>query len=245
MSKTTTLTISMAILAVTANFAQGTTVDLTTINASVNVNGAIFEPFEPLGATGTGLIDSFLRIQAKGNNNTESGYNTDGKREFDSKGGNFTHSLKVGAIPTLMRGGIEYGEILLDLNDTSGDPSTLELTAMKVFIENTGDLSGYPSVFAPATYDLDAGSDSGVLMDATLTGNGSGFGDVIILLPKSVLGSDPNKYFYLYSEFTDCESGFEEWAVSTTGTTLTPEPTMLLLLVGAGVGLVRRRSACC
>src|SRR2546430_1422760 len=59
--------------------------DLTTTGAHATINGTIFAQFTDNSAAGTGLIDSFLRVQ---NTGAESGYNTDNKTtEFDTKDG--------------------------------------------------------------------------------------------------------------------------------------------------------------
>ena len=57
---------------------------------SGDINGARFEYFNPDSATGTGRYNSFLRLQA---DPEESGYNTDGTVEFDTKDDVHTHSV--------------------------------------------------------------------------------------------------------------------------------------------------------
>ena len=49
------------------------------------------------GSSGTGTFDPFVRLQATG---SEQGFNTSGSTQFpDTKVGNWTHAIKVSAIP--------------------------------------------------------------------------------------------------------------------------------------------------
>src|SRR5437868_2716071 len=47
------------------------------------------------GASGTGTFTPFVRVQGSP---SEQGYNTDGTTQFDTKVGNWTHSIKVSQI---------------------------------------------------------------------------------------------------------------------------------------------------
>ena len=51
------------------------TLDLTARGSSGAINGAEFVQFDAR-PTGTGVIDSFVRVQALGNTSSEQGYNT-------------------------------------------------------------------------------------------------------------------------------------------------------------------------
>jgi hypothetical protein len=77
-------------------------------------------------------------------------------------------------------------------------------------------------------YNLDAGTDSTVLLDYLVIGKGSGRADMTVLIPVSVFdGAAPTDYVYLYSYFGGLgitgqgndkkdwgsSAGFEEWAV--------------------------------
>src|SRR5262245_41089797 len=73
------------------------TMDLTARGSQVTVNGAIFKQADPQ-PTGTGVIRSFVRIQAQGSNQTvEQGYNTDYRPvQFDEKANpNFDRSIRL------------------------------------------------------------------------------------------------------------------------------------------------------
>ena len=60
------------------------------------------------GSSGSGIFDSFVRLQA---DPQEKGYNTDGTLEYDTKGGAFTHSIKVSDIPVISVGGAPLGAV--------------------------------------------------------------------------------------------------------------------------------------
>src|SRR5213083_2892156 len=81
--------------------ATATVVDLTTgLDAHGEINGALFYATDQQPA-GTGFIQSFLRVQAHGNNTFEHGYNTDGGFPFDDKHPhNFQHSIQLADLAT-------------------------------------------------------------------------------------------------------------------------------------------------
>jgi hypothetical protein len=90
-------------------------------------------------STGTGVIDSFLRLQTSGNNDTEQGYNTSLSTPFDAKGGGFTHALTLGEVPVVTVDGVAYRQFLLDINQVnSGDSKFLSLNQIQIF-QNAGD----------------------------------------------------------------------------------------------------------
>src|SRR5207237_1193506 len=90
------------------------TVDLTTVGAVGGVNGAIFRQFSPQ-PTGTGYIDSFVRLQAKGaGTQAQQGFNTDARPvQFDENTSpQFTRSLLLANVPVVDIGGVSYREFL-------------------------------------------------------------------------------------------------------------------------------------
>jgi hypothetical protein len=224
------------------------------------VNGAIFE-FGDQGG-GTGNLGPFVRLQANG---SERGYNTSNRSvPFDEKTGIWTHDLRLNEVPVITKAGIPYLEILLDVNENTGNGNEfLSLDALRLYTsptgsQNTTDISSLGTL----RYDLDTGGDSVILMDYS-NAPGSGETDMTVYIPTSALaGVDPTQYLYLYSEFglrpaegsgkskqnwSTC-AGFEEWAVEIFPTTVyIPEPATLGLPALGGLAMLRRkrRSAIC
>lgn len=211
-------------------------IDMTTRNATVHYGDAIFQQISPQ-STGTGVIDSFVRIQ---NTGTESGYNTDGTLQYNTKAGSFTHSIQVGDAPVVNINGTDYRQFLLDINQINcGNKNYLSLDQLEVYTANAGNLSGYPNL-GTKVYSLDtAQSNNYVKLDYALN-PGSGAGDMFFYL-KDSLFTDDQMYLYLYSKFgvnNPSNDGFEEWAVLRNNEqTLIPEP-MTLALCGLGLGLI-------
>ncbi len=228
-------------IVISASLAFSGMTDLTIVGSFETINGADFRQFDPDSSTGTGLIDSFVRVQAKG---TESGYNTDGDLEFDTKAGNFTHSLALQDIPEVDFGGFLFREFLLDINEGGGPNRLISLDELKIYVEDAPDQSGYSGAFGTAIYDMDAGGDNWVKLDASL-GTGSGSGDMLVYIPSDWFGDDESKYVYLYSAFGENESsggGPEEWAVGKDGLSVgVPEPATMLVMTAAGLPILLKR----
>ncbi len=236
------------------------TLELLKTDCSGWLNGAWFETYNPANSTGTGVFEPFLRIQGKG---VETGYNTDGAVEGDTKAGLWTHSIQVSDIPVVEKDGFYYREFLLDIDEQNNRNRYISLDVVKIFVENSPALSGYPQAFNNLIYNLDSSGDSRVVMNGILFGPGSGSGDVRMLIPD-ILFSQTNDYVYLYSEFgydsrsdnwrTSADAGFEEWGVlagvemtSPSAPPAVPAPGALVLaFLGTGtVGLLRTRKTKC
>jgi hypothetical protein len=226
-----------------------TTLYLTTVGSSGYIGDAYFEWVDE-GSTGTGVIDSFVRMGT--NASIEQGYNTDGPLEFDTKASTHTHSLLLSSVPIVQIDGVDYREFLLDIGEP-GSASLLSLDTIEIYLADSGSLTGYPTFGGSATkvYDLDlnAGGDSWIILDSNLN-SGNGWGDMFAYIPNSVFtGGD---YVYLYSRFGEHEAqsgSFEEWAVRL-GVAPPPPPPIpapaasLLVLIGSSIAVSwhRRRT---
>ena len=188
------------------------------IQPIAEVNGTLFISGSDYPATGSGVIDSFVRIQAK---NFEEGYNTDYRpQQFDE--GNtatFNHSILADDVPILEIGDNKYWEFRLDLNEHDGnaDRDIIFLESLKLFAADVGDLTGldttantFSSGESILLYDL----NSQVAIQLDEWTSGSGHGDYTVLIPylePAEGGTYEGQYLYLYSAFSDSDGGFEEW----------------------------------
>lgn len=232
--------------------------DLTTLNSSATINSAIFaqgetQPF------GSGVINSFLRIQ---NNGTEQGYNTQGtsptppsQLPFDTKSGiSFNNGdVSVGSLAssvvTIL--GVPYYRLLLDINEPGNNQSLISLERLHVYTSPThnqftetfdanGDLV-FPSL-TTKRYDMDivGVTDNLIRLDFNTASGGSGQSDMTFLLPTAALaGAAPTDAFYLFNRFGDADAsdaGFEEW-----GFQVVPEPSSMVALAAVAMPLRRRR----
>jgi len=218
--------------------------------------GTILDATSAPTTVGTGVIDSFVRLQTNGN--SELGYNTDGNPANDEKNGNFTHSLLFSSLDTATKPG--YVTFLLDINQLDNSP-LLSLDAIQFYAAASPSLTsvGTPS---PATlfYNLQdvtsavcaaggvcnnasANTHDAITLNYTNNkGSGNGF-DMFLYVPTSVfagVNTAATPYFYLYSQFgalggsLTTNDGFEEWArFSSTGQSV-PEP-ISSTLVGTGL----------
>ncbi len=207
-------------------------VDLSTRGATGSVNGAVFTQYTPQ-PTGTGYIRSFLRVDAPGNATLEQGYNTDARPlQFDEmKAANFTRAIRLNEVAEVTSGGTAYRGFLLDINQSSKSP-LLSLDQLRIYVGTSGSLTGYDAAagtlagLAPV-YDLDAGGDHWIELNAKLS-SGSGSGDMVVYVPNSAFaGAGDNPYVYLFCRFGDhlgCNGGFEEWSTARGLPAPTPPP---------------------
>jgi len=189
--------------------------------------------------TGTGYIDSFLRIQQNG---WEQGYNTSARPvEADIQvkiDPNFTRNLTLGEVGTKVINGVTYREFFLDVNEpaaTNGQKNYITLDQLEIYQSNTASLNDYSGTpnngsgslagggTSTKIYDMDAAGDSYVQLDYLVKGNGSGSSDMVFYLADSLFtNKNPNSYVYLFSQFGDLnavknddhyesQAGFEEW----------------------------------
>ena len=254
------LVAAMAVGIGASTSAFGSIVDLTTAGASGTILGATFQQV-PDQSTGTGVIDSFVRIQQNGN---EGAYNTSGSlgSGFDQHGGSqYNRDVLLSSVP-IVNGSYQF---LLDINQNNSKPeeALLSLNQLQVFLTGTPgqtggsrDANGYLTGFTGTTvYDMNpgGGTANGVTLNFDLN-PGSGAGDMFLYIPTSAFNVGGGAYVVLYSHFGhlpgDFESndGFEEWATFTPSSEITvPEPTtviagaLLLLPFGASTIRILRR----
>jgi uncharacterized repeat protein (TIGR01451 family) len=184
----------------------------------------IFAAEAPTNSTGSGVIDSFLRIQA---DTTEQGINTDGAVQFDTKSGAHTHHIFLADVPVVTIDGTEYREIRLDVNESGGGSAPLTLSRMQLWYASTPNLSNFDpngngGVGALPTgtliWNMDSATNGGAATSIALSdwNSGSGKGDYAFYIPESFFsGIVGNPYLYVYGQFGATEGGFEEFYIVT------------------------------
>src|SRR5215475_7036831 len=122
------------LIAIAVSSPASTTINLLSAGNSNGAGSAAFsggnfivQQISPQ-STGTGVIDSFLRIQQTGQ---ERGYNTDVGTPLDDKGGGFTRTLQLSDVPTVTIGGVVYRQFLLDINQNGSQ--LLSLNQIQIF----------------------------------------------------------------------------------------------------------------
>ena len=194
-------------------------IDITAAGSSTTVNGVIITRGDAIGS-GTGNYDPFLAIGD--NDGNENGFNTDANGVLNTNAAK-TSSLTFNQIPIRIIDGVQYLEFRLDLNETNENPFTA-LNAMKIYYSSapaTGAdyVAGTQELDADFTkvFDLDAGGDKTLLMDAHSSGSGND--DYIFYVPVSLFGGADlsTAYITMYAEFGrpgttyNADDGFEEF----------------------------------
>jgi len=127
----------------------------------------------------------------------------------------YTHSVSVSNLEQTMVDGVIMVPFLLDINQEGSSP-LLSLDELMVYTAPVPDLSDLAGLLASnLIYDIGVGNK--IYLDFSLN-NGSGSGDMIFFLPKSLFDGLGTQFMYLYSKFGATggdyasNDGYEEWA---------------------------------
>jgi hypothetical protein len=223
---------------------------------STNQGTVIFAHNETQPA-GTGVFNPFLRLDCKGNGCDEQGYNTNAVNSPDPSTGttrkvldnmtpvNWTHDVLFSDLQLDSTG--QFYQFKLDINEPGNGNSLLSLDGLKLMSTSKAgqyaqatDSSGNLSIAPPyngtnfegdVMWDLDAGKDRSVLLDAARLPPGSGVADMVMLVSKDIIDARAklgDQNFVLWSRFgieykantgnfidgATAEAGFEEWSYS-------------------------------
>jgi len=196
--------------------------DLTTDTSvqQVAIEGAIWTKLASSDPTGSGIFESFLRVQKNG---VEKGYNTDYRPlQFDeNSSAQFTRSFKLADVPQVKIGETIYREFQLDINQqSSSDPEWyISLDKFQVWLTDNPNLHGYDTSTwgfpsgAVKVYDL---GDNSIKLDYR-TNPGSGKRDYRVLVPESMFAGKTGEYVVLFTQHGathEANDGYEEWGVA-------------------------------
>jgi len=195
--------------------------DLTTDTSvqQLAIEGAIWTKLASSDPTGSGIFESFLRVQKNG---VEKGYNTDYRPiQFDqNSSAQFTRSFKLADVPQVRIGETIYREFQLDINQGSSDPEWyISLDKFQVWLTDDPNLHGYDTSTwgfpsgAVKVYDL---GDNSIKLDFRMN-PGSGKRDYRVLVPESMFAGKTGEYVVLFTQHGatyEANDGFEEWGVA-------------------------------
>jgi hypothetical protein len=201
-----------------------------------------------IAPAGTGVLNSFLRIEQQGGGSSEQGYNTDYRGHppssnlMDAKTDpNFTRAIQLGDIGVVTIDGITYAQFILDLNEPGkkgSDNAQILLNQLQLFVDTAGTDHVTDNTIGTLTgtsnltkvFDLNGNS---ILLDDHASGSGAA--DYLVDINTNVFqGFGGSAYVYLYSQFGSADGsqpggtagGFEEWAAAPAHTALTLTPTI-------------------
>jgi hypothetical protein len=201
--------------------------DLTASGSTGAINGALFQQADAPAAD-SGHFTPFLEILGNPlrGGGVESGYNTNGPLQFDTVEGRVTHALALSNVPVVEINGVKYREFVLDIHQTKAHP-LLSLDEVQIFVGDKPRANGYNSNKGKlggmtAVYDLDAGKDNWIKLNAGTGQGAQAGGDMRMYVPDSLFNGT---YVFLYSQFGDhnaANGGLEKWGTLPVSVTQPP-----------------------
>src|SRR5438552_9826347 len=112
-----------------------TVLDLSTAPGLMGtIGGALFSGGTRGNTSGSGVIDSFVRLQHDG---VEQGFNTDARPYTSPNDAGttaiFNHSLQLHSVPVVIKDGVTYYEFALDINQQNSSP-LLSLDELRIYV---------------------------------------------------------------------------------------------------------------
>ncbi len=190
-----------------ASAVAATGYDLTGAGGTATINGAVYVALPDGDLEGRGFHPV---VRLRGKEASIRGYNTDYRPlQYDEqRSARTTRSLLLSEVPQVLRSGVLHREFLLGISQQGSTTGAyLTLDTLKVYESPFARLCGHPfdgsggghtgctsGNTATLIYDMDAGTDSFVLMDSR-TNQGPGRADLRVLMPDSLLNQSPNCHY--------------------------------------------------
>jgi hypothetical protein len=237
---------AMGLFALLVNVSvRANTIDLTT-GGSGTINTGFFTATDTQ-SSGSGMIQSFVRIAGKGKGSVTEGYNADARPVMPdvNTSPTFTRDILLSEVGQVVNpiGAVAgtYYEFLLDINQQAAN-SLLSLDSFILYTSPTAltDAAQFSDLTSGATERYNLGVGNEILLDYNLN-SGSGSGDMFAYIPVSLFAGAANTdYVYLYSQFGAKggayaeNAGFEEWATRS-ATAAVPDGGSTAALLGLGL----------
>src|SRR3954451_14455005 len=132
--------------------------DTQLIDTQDVLSGALFVTVQQDPA-GTGVYDTFVSIQAAGQDAIEEGFNTDFRPVplDESSSAQVTHFITLADVPIVTIDGVQYRQFRLDINEPNSDTAPISLDALQIYAAGTGDIQTLAALQTlTPLYDLDA-----------------------------------------------------------------------------------------